>query len=261
MCFHVLLNLAEDIGVERKMKKRKITPLLVSMLDRKSPELLLLATTFLKKLSIFLENKNEMLQCGITGFLLKHLPSAQDNVTMGVLRLMLNLSFDTEIRSKLVQDGIIARLVTLLKRPHFRHVCLKLLYHVSMDDKCKSMFTYTDCIPIVSNMVTNFPEQKVDKTLIALAINLSNNSRNAEIMASDDSLNTLLSRLFQTKDVLLAKMLRNISQHDGGIKHKFAEFISDIAALSRQTEDPNLLVELLGILGNMTLTDIPFAQV
>lgn len=80
-------------------------------------------------------------------------------------------------------------------------------------------------------------------------------------MGQGDNLNTLLSRLFQTKDPLLAKMLRNISQHDGETKHKFAEFVSDIAALARQTEDPNLLVELLGILGNMTLTDIPFAQV
>jgi hypothetical protein len=160
-----------------------------------------------------------------------------------------------------VQEGAIARLVDIMKKPNFRHVSLKLLYHISMDDKCKSMFTYTDCIPIITNMVTNFPEQNVDKTLIALAINLSNNTRNAEIMAGDDTLNTLLSRLFQTKDVLLAKMLRNISQHDGGIKRKFAEFVSDITALARQTEDPNLLVELLGIMGNMTLTDIPFAQV
>ena len=160
-----------------------------------------------------------------------------------------------------MQEGAIARLVDIMKKPNFRHVSLKLLYHISMDDKCKSMFTYTDCIPIITNMVTNFPEQNVDKTLIALAINLSNNARNAEIMAGDDTLNTLLSRLFQTKDVLLAKMLRNISQHDGGIKRKFAEFVSDITALARQTEDPNLLVELLGIMGNMTLTDIPFAQV
>ncbi len=80
-------------------------------------------------------------------------------------------------------------------------------------------------------------------------------------MGSGEQINTLLSRMFQTKDALLAKMLRNLSQHDGTIKHKFAEFVSDITALARQTDDPNLLVELLGILGNMTLTDIPFAQV
>ena len=29
-------------------------------------------------------------------------------------------------------------------------IVLCILYHVSMDDKAKSMFTFTDCIPIVS---------------------------------------------------------------------------------------------------------------
>ena len=29
-------------------------------------------------------------------------------------------------------------------------IVLCILYHISMDDKSKSMFTYTDCIPIVS---------------------------------------------------------------------------------------------------------------
>mmetsp|Transcript_37348 Transcript_37348/g.90199 ORF Transcript_37348/g.90199 Transcript_37348/m.90199 type:complete len:704 (-) Transcript_37348:31-2142(-) len=261
VCFRVLMNLAEDITIERKMKKRKITPMLVQMLERKSPELVLLAVAFLKKLSIFLENKNEMIQCGVTSHLLKHIPSAaSDNVVMGVLRLMLNLSFDTEIRTRLVQEGVITKLVDLMRKPHFRHVCLKLLYHISMDDKCKSMFTYTDCIPIVINMVANFPEKQVEKTLIALAINLSNNPRNAGLMAANETLNTLLSRLFQTKDVLLAKMLRNISQHDD-VKSKFGEFVSDIAALACQADDPNLLVELLGILGNMTLSDVPFAKI
>ena len=31
-----------------------------------------------------------------------------------------------------------------------RLIVLCILYHISMDDKAKSMFTYTDCIPIVS---------------------------------------------------------------------------------------------------------------
>lgn len=29
-------------------------------------------------------------------------------------------------------------------------IVLSILYHISMDDKCKTMFTYTDCIPLVS---------------------------------------------------------------------------------------------------------------
>ena len=247
------------------------------MLSRKSEELMMLVEsrtraavpltcllqtiTFLKKLSIFKENKDEMRECGISSELIRFLPHNSDEMTMAAMRLMLNLSFDTEIRSDMVKDGIIPKLVTMLKRPQFRHISLKLLYHISMDDKCKSMFTYTDCIPMVVNMVQNFPEKLVEKTLIALAVNLAGNVRNAEAMAEGENLNCFMSRLFQTKDPLLAKMLRNLSQHDGPVKLRFAEFVSDLAALVRQTENPDLLVELLGILGNMTMTEIPFSQI
>lgn len=75
VCFHVLLNMAEDINVERKMKKRGITKMLVGMLQRKSPELLLLTIAFLKKLSIFKENKDEMRECNITPELLAFVPA------------------------------------------------------------------------------------------------------------------------------------------------------------------------------------------
>jgi len=40
------------------------------------------------------------------------------------------------------------------------------------------------------------------------------NARNAEAMAAGENLNSFMNRLFQSKDPLLAKMLRNISQHD-----------------------------------------------
>jgi hypothetical protein len=58
--FHLLLNLAEDLNIEVKMIKRDIVKYLINMLDRSTPELLILVVTFLKKLSIFQENKNIM---------------------------------------------------------------------------------------------------------------------------------------------------------------------------------------------------------
>lgn len=30
-------------------------------------------------------------------------------------------------------------------------------YHLSIDDRCKSMFTYTEAIPLVKELVINFP--------------------------------------------------------------------------------------------------------
>lgn len=69
VCFHILLNLAEDVKVELKMKKRNIIPSLIRALERDNDDLRILVVTFLKKLSIFRENKDEMIECGVVDFL------------------------------------------------------------------------------------------------------------------------------------------------------------------------------------------------
>ena len=46
----------------------------------------------------------------------------------------------------------------MLKTPALRARTLKLLYHLSVDDRCKSMITYTDAVPLLIGMVVNFPQ-------------------------------------------------------------------------------------------------------
>ena len=58
--YYLLLNLSEDLKVELKMRNKGIAKLLVKTLDRENVELLILVISFLKKLSIFVENKNDM---------------------------------------------------------------------------------------------------------------------------------------------------------------------------------------------------------
>lgn len=60
VAFYLLLNLAEDIKVEMKMVNKKIVSALIRALSRDNPELLILVVSFLKKLSIFMENKVQM---------------------------------------------------------------------------------------------------------------------------------------------------------------------------------------------------------
>jgi hypothetical protein len=54
----ILLNMAEDYQIEKKMKNRKIVTILVRMLERNDFHLLIVVLLFLKKLSIMGENKN-----------------------------------------------------------------------------------------------------------------------------------------------------------------------------------------------------------
>ena len=105
LCFYLLLNLAEDVGVEKKMKKKNIVVYLVKMLDRSNVELLILGTTFLKKLSIYKENKEKMAECKIVDKLAKFVPVRNDVLLMSVLRLLHNLSFDIQLRDDMVRVG------------------------------------------------------------------------------------------------------------------------------------------------------------
>lgn len=57
ICFTVLLSMAEDPAIEKKMKKRKIISFLLRMLERNDFHLLIVTLLFLKKLSIVGENK------------------------------------------------------------------------------------------------------------------------------------------------------------------------------------------------------------
>ena len=60
VAFYLLLNLAEDLKVELKMRNKAIINQLIHALDRDNNDLLILVVSFLKKLSVFVENKNDM---------------------------------------------------------------------------------------------------------------------------------------------------------------------------------------------------------
>lgn len=66
---YLLLNLAEDAKVEMKMKNKKIVSMLVRLLERDNVDLLILVVSFLKKLSIFVENKTEMVSNSLFYFI------------------------------------------------------------------------------------------------------------------------------------------------------------------------------------------------
>lgn len=94
------------------------------------------------------------------------IPCPQPDLLNITLRLLLNLSFDRDIRAQIVRIGLLPKLVDLIGNLFFnikltikseiicllflddenqRLICLCLLYHLSMDDRTKGYFTYTKC--------------------------------------------------------------------------------------------------------------------
>ncbi|KAF5889926.1 kinesin-associated protein 3-like isoform X1, partial [Clarias magur] len=114
VALYLLLNLAEDTRTELKMRNKNIVQLLVKTLDRDNEELLVLVVSFLKKLSIFLENKNDMAEMDTIEKLTRFVPCDHDDLLNVTLRLLLNLSFDTGLRNKMVQVGLLPKLTGML---------------------------------------------------------------------------------------------------------------------------------------------------
>ncbi|OWZ19116.1 Kinesin [Phytophthora megakarya] len=269
VCFSMLLNLAEDIHTERKMVKRKIVLFLIKLLDRVAPDLVILTITFLKKLSIFEENKEAMVELTVVEKLVRYLNCNHDKTIQTALKLLFNLSFDPALREVLVRNSLIPKLVDLLKKPPFRALSLRILYHLSIDDRCKSMFTYTEAIPIVMQLVINFPQNIVAKELAALAVNLSHNARNAELMCQNRGLEALATRVFRTRDPLLMKVIRNIALwsytlqedlvSDKAYKYRgmWAPFVVPFIELCINADNHDFSIEVLATLANLTPNDLP----
>ena len=262
MSFSILLNLAEDLTIERKIKKRKIIAYLINMLSRDNIALLDVVFRFLKKLSIFAENKNEMYQQeNVVQSLQKFVPCPHhQSICELVLKLIHNLSFDGPIRLQLDTMGYIPRLVSLLKHAPFRGLTLKVLYQLSQDDKSKSTFTYTECIPMLFLMISQHPEAKVGKELAGLAINLCTNSRNAEIFSDGKQLDVLIKRGLQNQDDLIMKLIRNIAKSckSSSVQETLQKYSGKFIAAALSIEDMAFVVEVLGVLVSIESEEVWF---
>lgn len=219
VAIYLLLNIAENTSFEEKMCRKSIVRMLIKSLDRQSIELLVLVVTFLKKLSIIRDNKDDMNRLHIVNKLPRLLQSSETELLQVTLRLVFNLSFDASIRSQMIQVGLMPRMVQFLSDEKHHEIVTKILYHMSLDDKVKSMFTYTEAVPLAIDMLLLNLNPKVDMDLIALCINLALNKRNATLMVENNRLHTIMSRAFKYQDSLLMKLMRNISQHESLRNH------------------------------------------
>lgn len=135
--------------------------LLSVVLDRGSPQLLALAATFLRRLSLHADYCRLLREAEVVAQLAPLVPGDGGPVLTSVLRLLHNLSFDEAMRQQMVDAGMIAKAAALLKAgapgggsgggdgtaaadgAALRQLAVGLLYHLSLQDKHRSMFLYT----------------------------------------------------------------------------------------------------------------------
>ena len=155
-----MLSMAPTHCIWPTSPKQGLHSLLVVVLDRGSPQLLQLATTFLRRLSLYAENCRLLREAEAVPQLAALVPGDGGPLLASVLRLLHNLSFDEGMRQQMVDAGMIAKAAALLKADELqlggsggggelaeclplRQLTLGLLYHLSLQDKHRSMFLYT----------------------------------------------------------------------------------------------------------------------
>jgi len=219
------------------------------------------AMTYFPPVIIFVENKNEMDELDIIAKLNPYVPSNDELLCSLTLRLLLNLSFDIKLRHKMVEQGFLPRIISTIDHPAFQTVTICLLYHLSIDDKARSLFSYTDCIPKLVQMILEAPLGPVNIEVSALCINIATKKRNTQMICEYEkgtALKHLVKRVFKCKDGLLMKMVRNMSQHEGNTKPMFVSFISTLASAIKKEKDEDFVIECLGTLANLNMANINF---
>lgn len=175
-CVRLLRNLAEDADIEAKMVKKSIIKLLTSCLMHKSVDSLLTVLRFLKKLTIFQANAEEMIESNAKTLekIVWILYSVSDRTILRVgLEILFNLSFLSRCRCKLMhQKGFLNFLSVQLKHSSLRRITLQLLYHMSIEIDSRESFCSTNLIHTFATFCSSI-NQSYAKILSAILVNVS----------------------------------------------------------------------------------------
>mmetsp|Transcript_60 Transcript_60/g.88 ORF Transcript_60/g.88 Transcript_60/m.88 type:complete len:675 (-) Transcript_60:2-2026(-) len=286
----LLQNLAENTGVERKMVKKGLVRIVSSFLDySKYTGTIRICLKFMLKLSLVEENVHSMVCQSSIQRLLILLSSSHSDTVLAVLRILLNLSFKEENREVMIELNLIKHLVKLLKRSSMRAKTLRLMYNLSTDTINRAAFAKSDAVHTLVQLIVNFPRKQLAKELVALTINLTLNSSCADQFLRRKCLRPFLSRIQAINDILLMKVVRNLSLHtmklQGTIcsnitankdstddtnylsrktfereylsKHYWDNHVSTIIQMALNTDNLELLLEVIGTLCNFTRYDMP----
>ncbi|KAJ1556217.1 Kinesin-associated protein 3, partial [Nowakowskiella sp. JEL0078] len=179
-----------------------------------------------------------------------------------ILRLLLNLSHDENIRTELMRMGFLDKLMDLLHNKNHILLALQLLYMLSVDDKSKAYFAFGDTLPMITKMILEYKGERVNVELMSLSINIAAHPKNAEILCENQGLKFLMKRAIKTRDPLILKMIRNIALLDKPqIKMMFLDFIDDLMRLLfKFHSNPDISVEVIGILSTLTIPDFDFTK-
>lgn len=277
LAFFLLLNLSNDPKTEYKIFNKNIISHLINSMKRPNLnlELQLIIITFLQRLSIRLECKNQMINLGIVSTIytcqlnnIVNQVSYYSLLTNPLFKLIFNLTFDLECRTQMIKQGYILKLVQILIKSRFKNekLVISIFYQFTLEKKYRVLFN----IPLstgknLMNLLINRTLQIGDKLnqnliyeflldnehcfteYVCLMINLAIDKNCAQLICENGALEKLLIKAFNEElneencnyiNVCYMKILRNLSIHEHSYKMLFLEYHELlISLLMKKDED------------------------
>ncbi|GMR42242.1 hypothetical protein PMAYCL1PPCAC_12437, partial [Pristionchus mayeri] len=211
----LLLNLAEDVGVEMKMLRKGLLTLMSKCLfhatqPNHSHALLHPVLTLLLKLSVMIENHPLLEKEAIAQKVAALFPMADSSTRRIALSLLFNLSFHPSTRSSLLSTGLIQHTAQLCKKDE---KALNVLYQLTLSDDSRSLLPFTDAI---EHLVSDILEGHASAVTKAVLLNASLDKRSTQIMCGSKgtTVDSLMRLAVDNSDLLAAKILRNMASHE-----------------------------------------------
>lgn len=255
ICTSLLLNMAEDPKVEWKLKKRNIIHYLSEMLFRDNSTLLCVALEFLKKLSIHMENVEQMVYQNVAEGLTRVLSLKSENVMYLATRLALNLSFDSSLREAMIRAGIIKHLVNAMRRPQIERVAAAVLFNLGREERSADYLLACDGTSLVRERLAKLDSFSSYPELAGLALRLAQAPETAGAISNGDLFNKLMKQALEHKDPIGFKLLRALSENSSESMERFGPYMKQmLQCLKDPQANGQLEEEVFATLSSLLLT-------
>ncbi|KAI2808701.1 Kinesin-associated protein 3, partial [Blomia tropicalis] len=250
---YILMNISEDLKLEFKIINKEIISLLVKLLERNNQDLLLIIVIYLKKLSVFIENKNQMKELSVLKYLTALLFVDNELLIFNTLKLMYNLMIDREIRISFIRNSSLSKLISFFGKGSYMPVIVSIFYLISCEAKYVVIFAN---YPQLIGQLLEKALQNVDyrTVLYDLLANMAHNPQLAQIMYESEDFNEIVKITFLDNNINLLRLCRNISCHDNNsLKLTLVNFQENLieTMINSQNNTPQL-IECAATLTNLS---------
>lgn len=259
---YILMNISEDLKLEYKIINKGIVSILFKLLERNSQDLLLVIVIYLKKLSIFNENKTQMKELNILKSLTPLLFLDNELLIFNTLKLIYNLMIDREVRIHFIRCGALSKLISFFTKGCYTSAIVSIFYLISCEAKYVSIFAnYPQLIGLLLEKSLQNVEYKT--VLYNLLANLAANYHLAQAMLDSSDYSEILKVTFLDSNLPLLRLCRNISSHSDPLLKlslvNYQEILVETMLSSLETKSAHL-VECAAILTNLASVNIEWIK-